>query len=95
MNHRAGATEPNEITLQDFAQTWVLGRHLEQKVTGLRAQIIEVNGADFWVRRLTKSGKLAQRAQHNGAPVAFILYPVIAASEWRYVSPRPAQVHQS
>ena len=54
--------------------------------------IIEVNGAGFWVRRLTKSGKLAQRAQHNGAPVAFILYPVIAVSEWRYVSPRPTQV---
>jgi len=82
---------PYQIVLADFAQPWVLGRHLEQKVSGLRAQIIEVNGAGFWVRRLTKSGKLAQRAQHNGAPVAFILYPVIAASEWRYVSPRPAQ----
>ena len=94
MNPRAAAA-PYEITLQDFSQPWILGRHLEQQTTGLRVQIMEVNGAGFWVRRLTKSGKLAQRAQHNGAPVAFILYPVIAASEWRYVSPRPAQVQQS
>ena len=50
-----------------------------------------MNNSGFWVRRLTKSGKLAQRAQHNGAPVAFILYPVIAVSERRYVSPRPTQ----
>ena len=55
MNHRAGAAaSPHEITLQDFSQAWVLGRHLEQKVTGLRVQIMEVNGAGFWVRRLTR-----------------------------------------
>ena len=29
---------PYEIVLGDFAQQWVLGRHLEQKVTGLRAR---------------------------------------------------------
>jgi hypothetical protein len=53
-------TSSNEITLQDFAQPWVLGRHLEQKVTGLRVQIIEVNGAGFWVRR-RPSGRSRRR----------------------------------
>jgi hypothetical protein len=94
MNPRADAgASPYRITLQDFSQPWVLGRHLEHNVTGLRVQIMETGDAGFWVRRLTNSGKLARRAtseKHGSVPVAFRLYPMIAVSEWGYLTPRPA-----
>jgi hypothetical protein len=69
MSHRPGAAA-YEITIQDFSQAWVLGRHLEQKVTGLRAQIMEVNGAGFRVRRLARlqtSAEMHPRPEHPDA----------------------------